>query len=52
LHDRLRRVVLAHLSEQNNHPEKALSAAGRALAGHPARLSVGMQDKATELFRV
>lgn len=52
LHDRLHHVVLAHLSEQNNTPEKALSVVGGALAGHAARLAVGVQDKATEIFHV
>ena len=43
-------VVLAHLSEQNNHPELARRAAERALAGHGSllhnRLLLAMQESA------
>jgi phosphoribosyl 1,2-cyclic phosphodiesterase len=41
-----REVVLAHLSEKNNHPEVARMAAERALeaAGHSARLSLTDRD--------
>ncbi len=52
LHHRLQRVVLAHLSETNNTPEKALSVVGQALNGHPAQLAVGVQGKPTEVFHV
>ena len=31
-HDKLKCVVLAHLSETNNHPDKALQEARKALA--------------------
>ena len=52
LHDRLRRVVLSHLSEKNNTPEKALSTVGSALNGSRVRLSVSLQDVCGELIRV
>jgi len=35
LHKELTTVILAHLSEQNNHPEKALTAVHRAISGGP-----------------
>jgi phosphoribosyl 1,2-cyclic phosphodiesterase len=43
LSPRLRAVVLAHLSEQNNHPDLARFAAEEVLRGHPARLSLAHQ---------
>jgi phosphoribosyl 1,2-cyclic phosphodiesterase len=51
-HDRLREVVLAHLSETNNTPEKALAAVGPALRGHGARLHVACQDRPSPIFRI
>jgi phosphoribosyl 1,2-cyclic phosphodiesterase len=51
-HDRLREVVLAHLSETNNTPEKALAAVGPALCGHSARLGVACQDRPSPIFRI
>lgn len=42
-HDRLQHVVLAHLSEINNTPEKALRHVGEALNGCSARLHVAVQ---------
>ncbi|MDY6793582.1 MAG: MBL fold metallo-hydrolase [Thermodesulfobacteriota bacterium] len=50
LHDRLRHVVLAHLSEINNTPEKALSTVGSALNNCKTRLDVATQDKCTKLL--
>lgn len=44
LHDGLRHVVLGHLSEQNNTPDKALAAVAPALNGHRVRLSLARQQ--------
>jgi phosphoribosyl 1,2-cyclic phosphodiesterase len=52
IHDRLEHVILAHLSETNNTPEKALSAVGPALNGSRARLSVALQDQAGPIIRI
>ncbi len=43
LSPRLRDVVLAHLSETNNHPDLARFAAEGALRGHGARLALARQ---------
>ena len=46
-------LVLAHLSEQNNHPEIARMAAAVALEQHGAgetRLEISSQDQPTEVF--
>jgi len=50
LHDRLCHVILAHLSETNNTPEKALSTVGNALNNCKARLDVASQDRCTDLL--
>lgn len=48
---RLRHLVLAHLSEQNNRPDLALAAAHEALpAGSTASIHVALQDEATGAF--
>lgn len=52
LHDRLSHVILAHLSEQNNTPEKALCAVGRALHRTDINLSVAVQDLCSEVFHI
>jgi phosphoribosyl 1,2-cyclic phosphodiesterase len=49
---RLRHVVLAHLSENNNLPELALGAARRQLHGMPISLHLASQKGATEPLRV
>lgn len=49
-HDRLRHVVLAHLSEKNNRPEKARSEAGAGLCHCRAELSVALPDRCGELL--
>lgn len=49
-HDGLSWVILAHLSETNNTPQKALSEVGLALTGCSARLDVALQDSCGELF--
>jgi phosphoribosyl 1,2-cyclic phosphodiesterase len=46
-HSKLERVILAHLSEENNTPQKALSEVGLALNGCNAGLSVATQDRCT-----
>ena len=51
-HQGLRHVILAHLSETNNTPEKALEAVHQALQNDPngIRLHVACQDRCTELL--
>jgi phosphoribosyl 1,2-cyclic phosphodiesterase len=50
-HDRLSHVVLAHLSETNNTPEKAVCAVGQAMNQSRARLTVAYQDVCGDIFR-
>lgn len=45
VHDNLEHVILSHLSETNNTPEKALNAVGCALSCCKARIDVARQDK-------
>jgi len=49
-HDRLEHVILAHLSETNNTPQKALNEVGQALNRSKARLDVAYQDKCGALL--
>lgn len=49
-HPNLKHVILGHLSEINNTPEKALSQVGPALTGSKARLSVATQNQCGEVF--
>jgi phosphoribosyl 1,2-cyclic phosphodiesterase len=51
-HDRLKYVILAHLSETNNTPQKALSEVGRAMSRCRARLDVAIQDQCGALIRL
>jgi phosphoribosyl 1,2-cyclic phosphodiesterase len=51
-HDRLKYVMLAHLSETNNTPQKALSEVGRAITGCHAQLDVATQDECGALLRL
>jgi phosphoribosyl 1,2-cyclic phosphodiesterase len=51
-HDRLQHVILAHLSETNNTPAKALREAGPALDGCQARIHVAAQDLCGEMLRI
>jgi phosphoribosyl 1,2-cyclic phosphodiesterase len=44
LHPGLEQVVLAHLSETNNRPEKALADVSTRLSGAPVRLTAASQD--------
>ncbi|MCJ7773890.1 MAG: MBL fold metallo-hydrolase [Desulfobacterales bacterium] len=52
LHDKLEYVVLSHLSEVNNTPEKALSVIGQAITKSKAKLSVARQDVSTEIYYI
>ncbi len=49
-HDKLQHVILAHLSETNNTPAKALREVGPALEGCQARIHVATQDLCGELL--
>ena len=51
-HDKLQHVILAHLSETNNTPDKALREVGPALEGCQARIHVATQDLCGEMLRV
>jgi len=50
LHDELRHVVLAHLSEINNTPDKALCAVTGRLNRHPVQVSVALQHIASQVI--
>jgi phosphoribosyl 1,2-cyclic phosphodiesterase len=52
LHDKLEHVVLSHLSEINNTPQKALSVIGQAIAKSKTKLSVARQDVSTDMYYV
>ena len=49
-HSGLRHVVLAHLSEINNTPDKALACTRRALGPYQFSLTVSSQDKGSDLI--
>jgi phosphoribosyl 1,2-cyclic phosphodiesterase len=49
-HSGLRHVILAHISETNNTPEKALSVVGEALSGNHIKLGVAAQHVAGEII--
>jgi phosphoribosyl 1,2-cyclic phosphodiesterase len=51
-HDRLKYVILAHLSETNNTPQKALNEVGRAITRCNAQLEVATQDECGALLRL
>jgi phosphoribosyl 1,2-cyclic phosphodiesterase len=51
-HDRLKHVMLAHLSETNNTPQKAVNEVGQALTRCKARLYVASQNECGALFRL
>jgi phosphoribosyl 1,2-cyclic phosphodiesterase len=51
-HDGLKHVMLAHLSETNNTPQKAVNEVGRALTRCKARLYVATQDKCGVLLHL
>ncbi|MEA3467031.1 MAG: MBL fold metallo-hydrolase [Thermodesulfobacteriota bacterium] len=51
LHEKLRYVILAHLSEKNNRPELALKSAAAVMCdGHQCELHVAAQNNPTNLF--
>jgi phosphoribosyl 1,2-cyclic phosphodiesterase len=50
LHEKLTHVILAHLSETNNTPEKALSEVGLALQQSRTKLFVAEQDRCSATF--
>ncbi len=52
LHPGLGNVILGHLSEKNNTPEKALSAAKEAINGHKTHVSLALQNVCGEMIRV
>ena len=49
LHNRLKHIILAHLSKTNNTPEKALREIGRAISRNDIHLSVSSQDVSGEI---
>jgi phosphoribosyl 1,2-cyclic phosphodiesterase len=51
-HDGLEHVVLAHLSEVNNTPQKALSEVGLAFTNCRAQLTVAAQDVCGSMFEI
>lgn len=52
LHPALSTIVLVHISENNNTPERAHAAMREALGGHSAALHLATQDAPTPMFRV
>ncbi|UCD86347.1 MAG: MBL fold metallo-hydrolase [Desulfobacterales bacterium] len=51
-HSSLRHVILAHISETNNDPDRALSVVGEAVSHHRTQLSVAWQHVAGEIIRL
>jgi phosphoribosyl 1,2-cyclic phosphodiesterase len=51
-HDCLEHVILAHLSETNNTPQKALSEVGQAVSGCKIRLTLATQNDCGSLFQL
>jgi len=51
-HAGLKHVILAHLSEKNNTPEKALSEVGQAITNGTTRLAVATQHQCGALLRL
>jgi phosphoribosyl 1,2-cyclic phosphodiesterase len=49
-HKRLQHVILAHLSETNNTPQKALDAGAKALTRCKSRLTVASQHRCGEIW--
>lgn len=50
--DRLKHVILAHLSETNNTQEKAVSRVGEAICGSGIKLVAARQDCSSQMIRV
>jgi len=51
-HERLHQVILAHLSEENNQPQKALRAIAPVLSGSRTLIEVAPQYHASRIFRI
>ena len=51
-HGSLRHVILAHMSETNNDPDRALSVVGEALSHNGTKLSVACQHVAGEIIEI
>jgi phosphoribosyl 1,2-cyclic phosphodiesterase len=51
-HDRLKHVMLAHLSETNNTPQKAVNEVRQALTRCIATIGVASQDESGSLFHI
>ncbi len=49
-HDRLRHVILAHLSETNNTPQRALTTVQEAMDHTDVQVSVATQEKGSDLL--
>ena len=52
VHDNLTHVVLAHLSEENNSPEKAMETVAQAMGGNGIHIDVARQDRCGRLIRL
>ncbi|MFC1811090.1 MBL fold metallo-hydrolase [Thermodesulfobacteriota bacterium] len=52
LHDRLQHVILAHLSEINNTPQKAVSVIEPSLTSSDTKLHVAFQDRCGDLLHL
>jgi len=52
LHDRLEKIVLAHLSESNNTPDRALNTVGLSLTRRRIPIAVATQDRGSDVFRL
>lgn len=50
--DNTRKVILAHLSEENNHPDIAVMTTMQKLNGRTIELEVALQNRSTALFRL
>ena len=48
--NKLHNVILAHLSESNNDPEKALKIVSEAITGYKVQIDVAKQEKSGQLF--
>lgn len=51
-HEALRVVVLVHVSDENNTPDRALHQVAQVLDGRPVQLEVARRDGPTRLFEV
>jgi len=51
-HDGLKHIILAHMSETNNTPEKALNVIGQALTNRNSRISVATQNESGTLIHL